>query len=122
MIKGANYVRHLKDTTKRNWALSPEQQSRVDDMLLEADSVRTFLQNKVQMQEKRNLTTRELIVAYDDYCDARGWIGLPKGVVTRSFPFLMIELYGSKLRTDIRRKGLDDKEQILRGYGNVGWK
>ena len=94
--------------------LTSEQTERVEALLCESDSVRYFVRECVEKQELEDVTTHELLMSYNDYCDERGW----QGVATRQFENqigdVMMDLHRVPRRSDIKR---NNKNQ--RGFSQV---
>ena len=62
-----------------NWqlALSPSQNARVGELLLESDSVNVFFAERCLADTAAGgLTVTDAFAAYSDYCTDRGWTGL----------------------------------------------
>jgi P4 family phage/plasmid primase-like protien len=116
MIEGA--VQHLRELAEHgDFVLTPRQQERIDALLSESDSVRSFVQNCLTRDEGSDVTTEELNAAYRDYCDARGWDALATRQVETQLPDLILERFRIAKRNDIPRgKGKN------RGYSHLGIK
>lgn len=99
-----------------NWqlALSPEQKSRVDELLLESDSVNEFFKECcIADSNAEGLTVTDAFSAYSDYCSNRGWTGLSRNLFGRDCQEIVQRLFRVAVRHDI--KGTDGKKQR-------GWK
>ena len=121
MIRGARHLRMLMNN-KKDWESPTVQNDRIVAILDEAESVRVFLNSDVIADPKGDLTTEELYEAYNAFCDLKEWIPLVNGQFTRKLPSLMIELFQSKPRPDIKRKRKNPRrsgEGNKRGYARV---
>ena len=95
--------------------LSEAQIRRVEDLISESDSIRSFVRDRViAASSESNVTTAELIEAYFDYCDDRGWQAQPRRRFETAVADVMMELLRAPRRNDIQREG---KNQ--RGYSKV---
>lgn len=114
MLQGA--ILHLQELEQQgDFILTETQQRRVDDLLAESDSVRTFLRECVGLTSKENTaTTEELVMSYRSFCENKGWEAQTKRQVERQLPDLMLEVHGLTRRHDIMR---DDRKQ--RGYAGL---
>jgi uncharacterized protein DUF5906/D5-like protein len=98
-----------------NFKLTPEQKSRVNLLLVESESVKYFVTERVLRQRGgEGLSTEELVTAYMDYCDERNW--RPYGIkqVERSLPDIMMSIHGVHVGAHIVRNG-----KRVRGYPHV---
>lgn len=129
MVAGARDIRQLMNN-KTDWKLTSTQEDRVSAILNEAESLRAFLNVKVEEVKvmlgvkapPATLTTQEIYDAYTLYCDCQNWIPLTFGQANRALPSLMIEIYKSNPRTDIKRRKKTGKEGNQRGYARVRFK
>lgn len=99
-----------------NWqlALSPIQKTRVDELLLESDSVNEFFKDRCLADSTaEGLTITDAFAAYADYCADRGWTGLSRNLFGRDCQEAAQRLFRATTRHDI--KGTDGKKQR-------GWK
>ncbi|MFZ2658658.1 MAG: DUF5906 domain-containing protein [Victivallales bacterium] len=96
--------------------LSKEQQDRVNALLLESDSVRIFVRERV-CRGAGDLTSAELVMAYVSYCNDQGWNALPQRVVENQLPDIMLNELGVQKVNDITRNG-----KSVRGYHGVVFK
>jgi P4 family phage/plasmid primase-like protien len=113
-LEGA--VKLLQDVANGGIHLTETQQKRVDDLLYESDSVFSFVRDCVQTATGGNVTTAELQIGYQEYCEHRGWQALPERRFLTELPDAMLTLRRSVKRTDIKR---DDKNQ--RGFAGVAY-
>jgi putative DNA primase/helicase len=113
MVDGA--IMHLRECDAvGDYQLSKEQAGRVDELLAESDSIRQFVSERIQPAKGRDLATNEIVSAYFDYCDEKGWTAFPSKAVEHALPDLMLELFRTSLNSHVER---NDKRQ--KGYSNV---
>jgi P4 family phage/plasmid primase-like protien len=99
-----------------NWqlALSPGQKSRVDELLLESDSVNVFFAERcIADSTAEGLTVTDAFAAYSDFCTDRGWTGLSRNQFGCDCQETAQRSFRVAIRHDI--KGTDGKKQR-------GWK
>jgi len=99
-----------------NWqlALSPVQKSRVDELLLESDSVNEFFKDCcITDSTALGLTKADAFAAYSDYCTDRSWTGLSQNLFGRDCEEVAQRLFRVTARHDI--VGMNGKKQR-------GWK
>ncbi len=95
-------------------ALSPVQKARVDELLLESDSVNVFFAERCLADSTaEGLTVTDAFAAYSDFCADRGWTGLSRNLFGRDCQEVVQRLFRVPPRHDI--KGMDGKKQR-------GWK
>jgi hypothetical protein len=97
-----------------DFILTQRQREVVDSLLAESDSLRHFLEERVEPESGSNLTVNELIEEYAAFCPERKWKPLPITEVQHQLNDLMLELFGVTKRHDVQRGG---KNQ--RGFGGV---
>lgn len=133
--KFADYLIEREGSGILNWALTglemlfkdierygdielPESQETVIDALLaESDSVRHFLSSKVERMDAGDLTVDELVEAYSEYCPSMGWNPKSLPVIRHELENLMLELFGTSKSHSVRRDG-----KSLRGFRRVVFK
>jgi phage/plasmid-associated DNA primase len=94
--------------------LSPGQKARVDELLLESDSVNVFFVDRgIADAAAEGLTVTDAFAAYSDFCMDRGWTGLSRNLFGRDCLEIAQRLFRVTSRHDI--KGADGKKQR-------GWK
>jgi phage/plasmid-associated DNA primase len=101
-----------------NWqlVLSPGQKARVDELLLESDSVNEFFKDRCLADgNNEGLTITDAFAAYSDFCMDRGWTGLSRNLFGRDCQEVAQRLFRVTVRHDI--KGTDGKKQ--RGWKGV---
>jgi putative DNA primase/helicase len=96
--------------------LTDRQKGVVESLLAESESLRHFLEARVENVPCRNLTVDEIIEAYADFCPEMGWNALPITEIQRQLPSLMLEKFRTVRAQDIQR---DEKAQ--RGFRNVAF-
>ena len=99
-----------------NWqlALSPGQKARVDELLLESDSVNMFFAGRcVADCTAEGLTVTDAFGAYSDFCMDKGWNAVDRYRFGRECAEIVQRFFRLATRHDI--KGQDDKRQ-------KGWK
>ena len=100
-----------------NWklALSPGQKSRVDELLLESDSVNEFFKDRCLADSTaEGLTVTDAFAAYSDYCMDRGWTPLNRNLFGRDSQEVAQRIFRLTTRHDIT--GTDGKKN------QRGWK
>ena len=107
MIAGAVQLLRELDVSG-NYVLTEEQAARIERLVSESNSVREFVKAWVAPSEALNVTTNELVEAYMQFCQGRGWHPLPAHTVQRQLPDAMMETHHAALRHDVER-------------GNNGW-
>ena len=116
MIEGA--VEHLVELDRcGDFILTDRQKARVEALLCESDSVRFFVRNALEARDGGDVTSDELVRAYADFCDGRGWDALARRTVENQLPDLMLEKFRVAKRNDIRRDGKSHK-----GFAGVALK
>jgi hypothetical protein len=96
--------------------LSEAQKKRVENLLNESDSIRIFLVCSVKKtgSENSDLTVRQIVEAYNEFCMERGWDPIAVSIVERQLPDLMSELFGVLKSHDIK-----DGQKNVRGSHGV---
>ncbi len=113
MLEGAKrYLRELE--VHGDYQLTDRQIQRVDDLLAESDSVRAFVRSCVTADVMHDATTDELVKAYRDFCERKGWDAQSQRQVERQLPDLMLECFGTARSHKIEREG-----RTARGYNGV---
>ncbi len=97
--------------------LGKRQETIVDALLAESDSLRHFLIDCVEANDLSDLSVQELIEAYAEYCPTKGWHAKPVTVIQREIESLMLEFFHTCKSNSIRR---DDK--WARGFRKVRFK
>ena len=87
----------------RRWPLTQEQQRRVDALLAESDSLRTFVNARVARDPDCSLTVDEITAEYENFCADLGWGAMTKAQAERGLGPLMMEIHRAAKRNDIQR-------------------
>lgn len=95
-------------------ALTPRQAGVVDSLLAESDSLRHFLNARVERIEGGDLTVHEIIESYAEYCPDHGWTPLPHTILQNQIEGLMLEMFRTAKVQSIKRDG-----KAARGFRNV---
>lgn len=104
--------RHTKELEMHGgFCLNEAQRLRVDTLLNESDSIRAFVVEKLETSPESSITSRDLIYAYEDYCDEQGWEPYGYHQTIRKLPGLILEIHGLRRCHDIP---VGDKQ--ARGY------
>jgi P4 family phage/plasmid primase-like protien len=120
-VEGAvKVVQELRETGR--FQLTAVQQRRVDDLLSESDSVRSFVRDGVEQRHGAEVAIHELTAAYRDYCESRDWDPLRERQFQSELPDAMLEFHRAPRRNDVRRDGKNVRGfrgVCLRGAGGV---
>jgi phage/plasmid-associated DNA primase len=115
MVEGA--VMHLRECdTISDYDLTDEQESRVDQLLAESDSVRHFVSDRIKSAKGADLTSMEIVEAYFDYCAEQNWVAISSRKVEIVLADIMLELFRSAKGCNVEREGKRQK-----GYPNVAF-
>jgi len=112
-VEGAIQLKRELDATGAI-QLTEVQRRRVDDLLSESDSVRSFVRDCIISAHGTELTINDVTAAYRDYCEAREWDPLRDRQFQAELPDAMLEYHRAIKRNDIR---LDGKS--VRGFRGV---
>jgi putative DNA primase/helicase len=113
MLEGAR--RHIEELRNHgDFQLTDKQKERVNSLLDESDSVRVFVQKSIIPHATKDLTTDELVIVYNDFCDDQGWQPRASRKVERLLVDLMMEIHRAKNSTHIQRGC-----KRARGYSGV---
>ena len=118
MIRGAILYREELEA-KGRLVLSESQSNRVGALLAYSDSVREFLRRRVEPLEGANVTGSELTAGYFKFCEEMAWQPIQGKRVTSLVPDLMLELFHTGMRNDIKRQDGEGKSKSQRGYAGV---
>lgn len=94
--------------------LTDTQRRRVDDLLSESDSVRSFVRECVVQCHGGEIAIHDLTTAYQDYCEAHDWDPLRDRHFQAELPDAMLEFHRTIRRNDIRQEG-----KAVRGFRGV---
>lgn len=97
--------------------LSKNQRQRIESLLAESDSVRAFVLQCIEASHGSDVTIAELLEAYTDFCESRGWRAETVSHFESQIPNTMLEIHRRTRRNDIKRLG---KSQ--RGFMHVALK
>lgn len=112
MILGAAQV--LADKrARRTRLLSDAQRERLDTLLGMSDSMRRFLEARVEKRKGESLEKNDLLEAYADYCGDQRWEPLSEIAARKELNNRMLEMFGS-----VERKSAGEGHNH-RGYSNV---
>ena len=100
----------------RTRPLSTAQQQRLEALLGQSDSMRHFLELRVERRAGEALEKNDLLEAYADYCGEQGWEPLPDLAARKELNNRMLELFGS-----VERKSTGANRN-QRGYSNAAFK
>ncbi|HLD70029.1 MAG TPA: hypothetical protein VJA17_04610 [Candidatus Omnitrophota bacterium] len=108
----------LKDIEQSGDIQMPvSQESIVDALLAESDSLRHFLTDRIERDDHLDLSVPEIVEAYAEYCPSMGWNPKPITIVYRELEGLMLELFGTAKAHSIQR---DNKS--VKGFRRVRFK
>jgi putative DNA primase/helicase len=93
------------------------QQVIVDALLAESDSVRHFLNEKVERDTSQDLSTKELVEAYAEFCPSKGWKPKQITFVYHDLERLMLEIFGRAKSHSVKREN-----KCIRGFSMVKFK
>ena len=114
LVRGAmNHRKELREIG--DFRLTEAQQKRVTDLVLESDSLRQFVNARIERATGGVLPTEDLVRAYFEYYNDEGWAPLPVGRVYRELADLMLEIFGSGLGSH----GQSGSGVRVRGYPKV---
>jgi phage/plasmid-associated DNA primase len=110
-------LRDIEESVDGDITLTDRQKNVVDSLLAESDSVRFFLQDRVERMVGNDLSVAEIAEAYATFCPDRGWRPLPITEVYSSLEGLMLELFQVAKTHSIKREG-----KSVRGFSGVALK
>jgi putative DNA primase/helicase len=113
-VEGA--MMHLRELEEvADFQLTAKQTARVDALLAESDSLKYFASERIYKSPNSDpLPTDEIVNAYWDFCRERDWMPLPRKLIERALPDVMMDLFRSSKGTHATgQKGR------LRGYSCV---
>ncbi len=92
------------------WRLHSVQIDRVESLLMESNSLSAFVGCDVEEGNAvSNVTVRELVTAYDAYCEDRNWTPQTHHTVERELPNILRDKFGVSRRNDVMRNGLQQR-------------
>ena len=95
--------------------LTPTQQKRVDDLLLESEADVVFAKESLRKDGTESLTVVQCYAAYVTFCGARGWTPMPKKDFSNSISETVTRLFALTVRNDI----LDEDGKAQRGWKGI---
>lgn len=110
MLDGLDALR----ASKWQFDLNDCQQRRVDDLLLESDSHRVFVSDRlIRDTAAEGMTVADAHVSYVEFCNDRGWAAMSVNHFSKAMPEAIAQAFGLAARHDV--KGADGKPKR-------GWK
>jgi P4 family phage/plasmid primase-like protien len=106
-----------------NWqlALSPGQKARVDELLLESDSVNVFFKERcIADSNAGGLTVTDAFAAYSDFCMDRGWTGLNRNLFGRDCLEVAQRIFRVTARHDITSTDGKKNQRGWKGFRLLG--
>ena len=100
-VEGA---RRLLDLDYR-FPVSQVQQARVDSLLDESDSLRSFLGTRIESSPGENLSTSEIVERFFSFCDEKSWAAPTVREVERDLTDAMMEIHRAAKSNSIERGG-----------------
>ena len=88
-----------------DFVLTAAQLGRVDSLLAESDSLRLFVEERMERHEYGDVTTAEFQQAYAEFCADKGWNALPITVVERNAADVMLDVWQVARSQSIERDG-----------------
>lgn len=112
MVEGA--IELLNDLHERgNFILTDGQKARIDRLMDQSDSTRRFVEEGIIPSKGSDLPSNELMAAYYDFCEERGWHPMPTSELNAQLPRHMLEVHKVSRRHDLGEK------KSIRGYKHV---
>jgi P4 family phage/plasmid primase-like protien len=97
-----------------DFIMTSRQRDVVDSLLAESDSLRHFIQERLEPNSYGDVTVTEIVEAYAAYCPERHWQPMPVTEVHNKLEGLMLEQFGVTKSHDIKRN-----EKNQRGFSRV---
>jgi hypothetical protein len=117
-IAGLDMVlRDINQSADGDISLTERQNTIVDSLLAESDSLRFFLQKHVERTPGEDLSVQEIVEAYACFCPEMGWKPMPITEVHSSLEGLMLELFQVAKSHSVKRDG-----RPVRGFFGVSLK
>ena len=118
VVKAA--FRHLKELkTIGTFAQTKAQKDRIEGLLAESRSVELFVKECVFRQKGSDISSDELLTAYNNYCETKGWDPVVAGKFQKYVVNHMVRFHQSNVGSNILREDNGGKERRVRGYPNV---
>ena len=91
--------------------LTPRQQDLITGVLTQSDSLRGFLQARIERAPNSDLASAEIVTEYEKFCATKSWTPVPATDVQQQLEKLMLELFSTAKSHCVQRGGRD-----VRGY------
>jgi putative DNA primase/helicase len=95
--------------------LTPAQQTRVDDLLLESEGHIIFARDALYVADGSDLTVEDCYAAYVRFCTERGWIILPRNKFSNLIGDAVARMHGLPVRHDIANAPFQPQQRGWRG-------
>lgn len=92
--------------------LNARQQTIVDNLLLESDSLAVFAREGLRRDPSEQLTAADGFAAYVEFCTEHGWAAVPKNKFTSGISDVVVRLFGLTMRHDVP----DARGKLQRGW------
>lgn len=118
-IEGARML--LANLAEGSFPLSDSQKQRVENMIQESDSVRSFIANMIKSSPLPTdvVTLDKMYATYMDFCDKRAWECRYRGQFTSMAKDLMVELHRSQWSRKVRVTNGDGTAEDVEGWRGV---
>ena len=98
--------------------LTEEHKKRIEDLLLESDSVAQFVKDSIQKDEKGYIRLDLIFPRYITYCKERNWTVIPKAEMEREAKVLIEQNFYVTERNDLSSIA----GTSVRGYRGISMK
>ncbi|NBB81171.1 MAG: hypothetical protein GVY36_17320 [Verrucomicrobia bacterium] len=112
-IEGAQLLREEMETFGK-LQLTKSQETRINDLLYESDSLRHFLEYYVTVEKTGHATTEQIQRAYAEFCREKKWTPIKDSIFRAKLPDLMQEIHYVSPSHNIPSSDGDQ-----RGYRNI---
>ena len=102
-----------------DYRLASSQLARVDSLLDESDSLRQFLDARVEKVRGNDITKDELLSAYGAFCEERGWLPMKKRFLNSQVDNLMLEMFQASESRSIMREDDNGSARPVSGFRRV---
>lgn len=113
-VKGAEKLLTVLSKGDGRFPLTEEQDQRINDLLNESNSIRSFVNEWIEIDSESTLTSHEAFAGYQRYCVDKGWDAQGKLEFWHEIQDVMMEFFHVKLSTNIKRYA-----SMKRGYKGV---
>jgi putative DNA primase/helicase len=111
MVEGA--IELLNDLREcGNYVLTEAQKARINRLMDQSDSTRRFVEEGVMASKGSEITVAELLTAYHEFCEQRGWYPMSTRELNAQLPRHMLEVHKWH---DLKR----GESSNVRGYKHV---